>query len=80
MCFKFLSDSCIYSLYPIQHLLPSGCATSFNISYRLSFRCDANFKIPTNIEKNHTNIVLYRKPCRDIDIREINLQRELAFG
>ena len=22
MCFKFLSDSCICSLYPIQHLLP----------------------------------------------------------
>ena len=33
--------------------LASGCVTSFNISFRLSFRCDANFKIPTNSVKTN---------------------------
>ena len=29
------------------------CVTIYNISFRLSFRCDANFKIPTNSVKTN---------------------------
>ena len=41
------------------------------VSANLLMNTELNTPIPTNIENNYTNIVLYRKPCRAHDFTNI---------